>query len=1216
MAAGSAAVLTSFLTNLYICLGCFTAFTLLRVRPWARRFFAARRYAKDIDLKPKRLPNGPFGWIFPVLTYEEEDIIDECGLDCAMYLRILRFGVYLFFVLTIWCIIVILPPNMTSNEIDRLLALEASNSNTTVGSNTTSSSSSTSEYKFTNFDHYSLSNLPARSSKMWAHLISVYFVVLYVHWLLWRFNKESVLLRLMFLGNAKRGGPSHTVLVTDIPGVTQVVARSLRGEKRKNGESSPGLSKSPSFTNIMFQADTTCSKANQEDKSSSAAAAAAAPCPAPSGAAAPVVAVVASTSNVGTPAKAPGAAAPASVTSTSGKSPGATEPVSVKDTLPVSEPPTPLRSLPVGTAGPNGTTAPYATPQNAAEGSRAAKSGSSSSNGTSSTVSVDLASPPAGAGAGAGADAQQGCGGCLPLVSKVASEIRSARSSSGGSAAPSGFASYQCVVADPDPRFVATGGRLELPRVGKGNAEILAELQTVEPEDLARTLPPNLGVDTRPLPPSRRLGKRFSYDLSCRVLDPHADATRRLKSGLTPQQFVAGEFSLVFSPHNVAAVNMIQDTAGLEPLAEEFNKVAEQLEDYLDMARLRLKLRKELPQKQLTILCALYGDWEYVKKHNTKWFVKVDAVEFWLERLRFLRERIKVEQEIAMRKIAPSAFVTFNTRMSQAVAANSLLSHDETYWRVQNAPAPFEVVWKNLALTLPVKSGRLYILWAAFWAMAIFFMIPVTAIQALIEVPKLAKVPVLGAIVTAPAVRQILEAIVPGLALKIFLALVPLLLRIMALLSGATSQSEIDFGVTKRFFLFQVIVVFFGNIIAGSFFNQLKQWANDPASVVPTLGKSIPMTSTFFITYLLINGLSVKAIAFFRPPAFILFWVLSRFAGSPRARQRIWMYQYTDNGTTVVDHTIAMMIGMTFSCINPIVCPAALCYFLVNYVGERYNNIYVFRRTYESGGMLWKTVYNQVMVGLYIMQLAMLGLLSIKKFPFAPLIIPLLICSIASHISTLKLYRRPWSVAALHDAAEMDLLEADQRRMQLLAAAKEERKKKRDKRKREEEVREAEAESLLPPQPADAPEAEKPGKAERLLMESLKGDGFAMTAKEKREIAEMYLNPAFKVKLEDVERLARLAAEVQSRLPRLNEWVAQYKAYQREVKRQKHRGKTALPPPPKMPEDLTIYDMDLALMDSDEDEAVVGTNGAYPGSGKGSAGKQPSVEMRDGAAEV
>ena len=46
--------------------------------------------------------------------------------------------------------------------------------------------------------------------------------------LITRFNREAVLLRLMFLGNAKRGGPSHTVLVTDVPGIVTVGVGDVR----------------------------------------------------------------------------------------------------------------------------------------------------------------------------------------------------------------------------------------------------------------------------------------------------------------------------------------------------------------------------------------------------------------------------------------------------------------------------------------------------------------------------------------------------------------------------------------------------------------------------------------------------------------------------------------------------------------------------------------------------------------------------------------------------------------------------------------------------------------------------------------------------------------------------------------------------------------------------------------------------------------------------
>ncbi len=56
-------------------------------------------------------------------------------------------------------------------------------------------------------------------------------------------------------------------------------------------------------------------------------------------------------------------------------------------------------------------------------------------------------------------------------------------------------------------------------------------------------------------------------------------------------------------------------------------------------------------------------------------------------------------------------------------------------------------------------------------------------------------------------------------------------------------------------------------------------------------------------------------------------------------------------------------------------------------------------------------VYNQVMAGLYLAQLTLLGVLGLKRFVFAPLGVPLLLATAAQHANTLRRYRRPWWVA-------------------------------------------------------------------------------------------------------------------------------------------------------------------------------------------------------------
>lgn len=101
---------------------------------------------------------------------------------------------------------------------------------------------------------------------------------------------------------------------------------------------------------------------------------------------------------------------------------------------------------------------------------------------------------------------------------------------------------------------------------------------------------------------------------------------------------------------------------------------------------------------------------------------------------------------------------------------------------------------------------------------------------------------------------EVLPGILPTLGLKIFLALVPIVLTMAAVLVAALpSESAVDFDVGRKFYLFQFVVVFlFITVISamssggGDDSSDLPvvaladQLIDDPGQIPTWLGTSIP----------------------------------------------------------------------------------------------------------------------------------------------------------------------------------------------------------------------------------------------------------------------------------------------------------------------------------------------------------------------------------------
>ncbi|KAK9852109.1 hypothetical protein WJX84_005426 [Apatococcus fuscideae] len=507
------------------------------------------------------------------------------------------------------------------------------------------------------------------------------------------------------------------------------------------------------------------------------------------------------------------------------------------------------------------------------------------------------------------------------------------------------------------------------------------------------------------------------FEQGATELDAQVPSRKMLMDGYSVQEIVEDEYAQVH-PGSLKRVHLMYNTAKLEPLVKEYKQLQQSLEDIVDDIKFRKRHGKPVKPKQVRVIGVRYGSWG-MQKYGKK-PVKVDQLDFWPARLTQLRQEITAEQPRVQDMPLPNAFITFKHRREQVVASMAMQHPDQRHWKVSAAPAPSDLVWGNIRLKGWQRHLRFILWWTLFVLLALFYTVPVGAIQAILQVNRLQNITPFKQLVNISFTRSLIQSILPVLVLKIFLALVPKLLAFMNTKQGMISQSGNDFGVVKKYFIFQVITVFFASFVSGSFFNQFSQWISDPASAVTIIGSAAPTTSIFFLTLIILQALLLRPIQFLRIFQLIMYWLLSMLSGTERAKTRIWSEQSLLYGPYVPDHTIVILLGIVFCCVNPLLCVAAFVYFCIVWLLEKYDMLYVWQETYQAGGKLWLQIFPQVLTGVLIFHIMMIGLLAIKESYATIILIPLPFIAIAFWLVCNRLFSRPLQILSLKGAADLD----------------------------------------------------------------------------------------------------------------------------------------------------------------------------------------------------
>lgn len=330
-------------------------------------------------------------------------------------------------------------------------------------------------------------------------------------------------------------------------------------------------------------------------------------------------------------------------------------------------------------------------------------------------------------------------------------------------------------------------------------------------------------------------------------------------------------------------------------------------------------------------------------------------------------------------------FVEFHTQ-SDAQAAFQVVTHHHS---LHMAPkyigvTPNEVIWKNLSIPWWQLIIRRYAVYAFITALIVFWAIPVGIVGVISSVNTLKQLPGLTWISSIPGpILGVISGLLPAVALAILMSLVPVIMRLCAKLAGAASMSQVELFTQNSYFFFQLIQVFLIRTVTNTASTLIVQIVEDPGSVFTVLSEAIPTSSNFYISYFIVQGLSIAVSVLTQVVGCLIFNLLYRLFGStPRALYTRWIGLSSISwGSVMPVYSTIVVISITYSVIAPIILFWSSLALALFYLAYRYNILFVSDTQIDTRGLIYPRALMQLFAGIYVAEICLIGMFAVSRSP-------------------------------------------------------------------------------------------------------------------------------------------------------------------------------------------------------------------------------------------
>lgn len=214
-----------------------------------------------------------------------------------------------------------------------------------------------------------------------------------------------------------------------------------------------------------------------------------------------------------------------------------------------------------------------------------------------------------------------------------------------------------------------------------------------------------------------------------------------------------------------------------------------------------------------------------------------------------------------------------------------------------------------------------------------------------------------------------------------------------------TSRGDVELSViSKNFFfsffnLFLVFTVFGTATTFYGFWENLRDAFKDATTIAFALAQSLELVSPFYINFLVLQGLGLFPFRLLEVGSVVMYPLYFWSARTPRDHAELSTPPTFSYGFSVPQTIFILVICVVYSVFPSswLICLFGLVYFTIGQFIYKYQLLYAMDHQQHSTGRAWPMICNRTFAGLVVFQLAVIGVLALRKaITRSLLLVPLL----------------------------------------------------------------------------------------------------------------------------------------------------------------------------------------------------------------------------------